>query len=299
VRQELSELLTRFGKDGRRRTQIKSLQSEQEFSEEELIVAEDAYVLVTADGGSSVRKRSRTSHHAPARSDAVLACEIGSTRASMVFFSNFGTAYTSRIIDVPATTGYGEPIQKLFKLKDGERIIAALSLDPRVIGDVAERDGKRPKVYGVAATSDGYALSFGLSPFVEPSTRAGRRYASRPKASRSSAPARPRAKRSPSAATKQRRALLAPVDDIKLLVRPRQGRRLDQARRRRPGRRLHRSQGRPRHARARRLDGRRTAREYGQIQADRSRRQRSRSHETRQSAARHSHPTRSAPPLEP
>jgi hypothetical protein len=29
----------------------------------------------------------------------------------------------------------------------------------------------------VAATSDGYALSFGLAPFLEPSTRAGRRYA--------------------------------------------------------------------------------------------------------------------------
>ena len=34
---------------------------------------------------------------------------------------NFGVAYTCRIIDVPASTGYGEPIQKLFKLKDGEK----------------------------------------------------------------------------------------------------------------------------------------------------------------------------------
>ena len=29
----------------------------------------------------------------------------------------------------------------------------------------------------VAVTSDGYALRFGLEPFVEPSTRAGRRFA--------------------------------------------------------------------------------------------------------------------------
>ena len=39
----------------------------------------------------------------------------------MVFFTNFGGAYTSRIVDVPASTGYGEPVQKLFKFKDGEK----------------------------------------------------------------------------------------------------------------------------------------------------------------------------------
>ena len=78
--------------------------------------------------------------------DAVLAAFAGSTRASCVFFSNFGVAYTSRIIDVPASTGYGEPIQKLFKLKDGEKVVAALSLDPRVVGDITpkkEGDARR------------------------------------------------------------------------------------------------------------------------------------------------------------
>ena len=32
-------------------------------------------------------------------------------------------------------------------------------------------------MHAVAVTSDGYSLRFGLEPFVEPSTRAGRRYA--------------------------------------------------------------------------------------------------------------------------
>ena len=58
----------------------------------------------------------------------------GSTRATVVFFSNFGVAYSARIADLPASTGYGEPIQRFFKLRDGERIVAALSLDPRVSG---------------------------------------------------------------------------------------------------------------------------------------------------------------------
>ena len=47
---------------------------------------------------------------------------------------------------MPASTGYGEPIQRLFKLKDGERIVAAMSLDPRVAGDITptkEGDARR------------------------------------------------------------------------------------------------------------------------------------------------------------
>ncbi len=110
--------------------------------------------------------------------DAVLAACAGSTRASCVFFSNFGVAYTARIIDVPASTGYGEPIQKQFKLKDGEKIVAALSLDPRVVGNITpKKEGDAAPVHAVAASSDGYALRFGLDSFVEPSTRSGRRYA--------------------------------------------------------------------------------------------------------------------------
>jgi DNA gyrase subunit A len=224
VRQELSELLSRFGKEQKRRTQIQEVGAEQEFSEEELIVAEDAYVLVTADGWVKRQKEIKDLSSTRLREgDAVLACEIGSTRASIVFLSNFGTAYTSRIIDVPATTGYGEPIQKLFKLKDGERIVTALSLDPRVIGDIAEREGKRPKTYGVAATSDGYSLSFGLSPFAEPSTRAGRRYAKPAEGVEVVGAGKASGKEIAICATKQRRALLAPVEDINYLNGPGKG----------------------------------------------------------------------------
>jgi len=224
VRQELNELLTRFGKDGKRRTQIQEIGSEQEFSEEELIVAEDAYVLVTSDGWVKRQKEIKDLSTTRLREgDAVLACELGSTRSSIVFFSNFGTAYTTRIIDVPATTGYGEPIQKLFKMKDGEKIVAALSLDPRVIGDVSEREGKRPLTYGVAATSDGYSLAFGLSPFLEPSTRAGRRFAKPADGAEVVGAGKASGKEVTICATKQGRALLSPADEINYLSGPGKG----------------------------------------------------------------------------
>ena len=107
----------------------------------------------------------------------MLTVVAGSTRASVVFFSSYGTAYTCRFVDVPATTGYGEPIQKLFKLKDGESIVAAYSLDPRVTGSLKGDETHFPETYGLAATSDGSGLTFGLEAFVEPSTRSGRKYA--------------------------------------------------------------------------------------------------------------------------
>jgi DNA gyrase subunit A len=119
--------------------------------------------------------------------DSVLAVLQGSTRATVVFFTNLGAAYTSRIIDVPASTGYGEPVQKLFKLRDGERVVAAFSLDPRVAGQITPvpqkgkgvkvAEDEPPPVHAIAATSDGYALRFSLEPLLEPSTRAGRRFA--------------------------------------------------------------------------------------------------------------------------
>src|SRR5690606_36995641 len=151
--------LATFGKANKRRTLIEAIDEEPEFSAEDLIVAEDNHVLLTADGWVKRQREIKDPSTTRLREgDQVLTVQAGSTRATIVFFSSFGTAYTCRIIDVPATTGYGEPIQKLFKLKDGERILTAISLDERRVGDLSEKEGYFPETYAVAATSDGYAL---------------------------------------------------------------------------------------------------------------------------------------------
>ncbi len=215
VRAELSELK---GTGGPRRTEIKSLSEEAEFSEEELIVAEDAHVLVTRDGWIKRQKEIKDPSQTRLREgDEVLAVLAGSTRATVVFFSNFGTAYTSRIIDIPATTGYGEPIQKLFKLKDGESVIGAVSLDPRVVGDLTESEGARPGTYAVAASSDGYALCFGLGSFVEPSQRSGRRFARLAEGAKIVAAYAVHGDETLIAATQQCRALLCSVSEVNYL----------------------------------------------------------------------------------
>ena len=183
VREEIKELITTYGKlpEAKRRTKIQDVGEEVEISAEDFIVAEDCHVLITKDGW--VKRQRNIADPAKSRlrqGDSVLACVAGSTRNTIGFFSSKGVCYTARMVDIPASTGFGDPIQKLFKLKDGERIVSVMSFDPRVIGDVFA-DPKQPDycpdIHGLAASSNGYALRFGLEGFVEPSTRSGRRYA--------------------------------------------------------------------------------------------------------------------------
>ena len=144
--------------------------------------------------------------------------------STAVFFTNFGVAYTSRLIDVPASTGYGEPIQKLFKLRDGERVIAAFSLDPRVAGNItAKKEGAEPPVHALAVTSDGYSLRFSFEPFIEPSTRAGRRYARPADKSEVVGVARLTGGEIVIAATQAAHAMLCAADEVNFLSGPGKG----------------------------------------------------------------------------
>src|SRR5207248_10645357 len=138
----------------KRRTLIESDTDEPEYSADDFIVEEDNVVIVSRDGWVKRQKEVKDLSTSRLREgDAVLAAFGGSTRATCAFFSNFGIAYTSRIIDVPPPTGYGEPIQKQFKLKDGEKVIAAMSLDPRAIGVIkAKKEGEPAPVHGVAVS---------------------------------------------------------------------------------------------------------------------------------------------------
>jgi DNA gyrase subunit A len=183
VKSELEEIQRTYadGKSDKRRTLFAGDAAEPEYSADDFIVEEDNVVIVSRDGWVKRQKEVKDLSTTRLREgDSVLAAFIGSTRATCVFFTNFGVAYSCRVIDVPASTGYGEPIQRLFKLKDGERTVAALSLDPRVVGEIGAASSSAsspPPVHAVAVTSDGYALRFSLEPFADPSTRSGRRFA--------------------------------------------------------------------------------------------------------------------------
>jgi DNA gyrase subunit A len=235
VRAELDEVQRKYG--DKRRTVIASDTADPEYSADDFIVEEDNVVIVSRDGWVKRQKEVKDLTTTRLREgDLVLAAFAGSTRATCVFFTNFGVAYTSRIIDVPASTGYGEPIQRLFKLRDGERVVAAMSLDPRVVGDIRARPPSTsrskkaddlgpepPPVHAVAVTSDGYALRFGLEPYLEASTRTGRRYARPADGSEVVGVSRITGREIMIVATAEARGLLCRVDEINYLSGPGKG----------------------------------------------------------------------------
>ena len=223
VRVELEEIQKKYG-DARRST-IASDEGEAEYTAEDFIVEEDNVVIVSRDGWVKRQKEVKDVASTRVREgDQVMAVLPGSTRASVVFFSNFGVAYTARIIDLPASTGYGEPIQRFFKLKDGERIVGALSLDPRSIGVItAKKEGDAPPVHAVAASSDGYSLRFSLEPFVEPSTRAGRRYGRVREGQEFVGAAKSTGDEILIVATREARAVLTRADEVNFLSGPGRG----------------------------------------------------------------------------
>jgi DNA gyrase subunit A len=178
VKDELTELRAKFG--AKRLTKVTGSTDEPEYSEEAFIVDEDANVLLSAQGWvKRVRELKDLGSTRVREGDSIAAAVAGSTRASVAFFSNLGTCYVCRVHDVPPSTGYGDPVQKLFKLDDGERMVAVYSLDPRSI-DVPppSDDAPEPEApYALAVTRSGLGLRFSLRAHREPSTRAGRKFA--------------------------------------------------------------------------------------------------------------------------
>jgi DNA gyrase subunit A len=223
VREEIEAIQKQYGDP--RRTTISSDEGEAEYTAEDFIVEEDNVVIISRDGWVKRQKEVKDISTTRLREgDQVLAAVAGSTRATAVFFSNFGVAYTARLADIPASTGYGEPIQRFFKLKDGERIVAALSLDPRLIGEIKPRkEGAEPPVHAVAVSSDGYSLRFSLEPFVEPSTRAGRRYAKAGEGAEFVGAARLTGGETLIAATRDARGLLTKAAEVNFLSGPGRG----------------------------------------------------------------------------
>ena len=223
VRTEIEDVMKAHG--DARRSEVTGEAPEEDYTAEDFIIDEDNVVVVTRDGWVKRQKEIKDISTTRLREgDQVLAILPGSTKASAVFFTNFGVAYTTKIAEVPASTGYGEPIQSLFKFKDGEKVVGALSLDPRTIGVVTSKNPETPPpTHAVAVTSDGYSLRFSLEPLVEPSTRAGRKIARVAEGAEVVGVAKLTGGEVLIAATRQARAMLCQAEEVNFLSGPGRG----------------------------------------------------------------------------
>ena len=136
VRTELLEVAEAHGDD--RRTTICGPKPEVYFAPEEYILDEDHWVIVTRAGWIKRQKNFSAIGAVRVREgDSPKVAFRASTRSTVAFFGDSGKCYVMRVVDVPLTTGYGEPIQRHFALADGEHVVAAISLDERQVPEYA------------------------------------------------------------------------------------------------------------------------------------------------------------------
>ena len=188
VQDELQEIRDDYADE--RRSTIVGPEADMEYTEEDYIVDEDVHVIVTRDGW--VKRQGTYSDLDAIRTrdgDEVGWVLAGSTRASVGFFTNYGTCYTTRIAEIPSTTGYGDPVQKLFSFDDGEHVVGVVSFDDRALPDPVPpepseqgelfdpEDPDAPdQPYVVAISKGGQATRFTVDGYVEPSISTGRKY---------------------------------------------------------------------------------------------------------------------------
>ena len=214
IRGELSEVSQRFA--DKRRTKIGAPGGDEvAFDAEAFIVDEEVTVIVSRDGWlKRVREVKDLSATRLREGDTILLAARGSTKETLALFSNLGTCYVTRVNDVPQSTGYGEPVQKLFNLRDGERIVGGVMMvGPQL---VAGRTA-------LAASKRGYGLRFGMDAHREVSTRAGRRFARPGEGDEIIGVAMAAAADVVSVVTAGARALLCRADELPILANPGRG----------------------------------------------------------------------------
>jgi DNA gyrase subunit A len=188
IETELKDIRKRFSDP--RRTTVAGPDEKIEFSADDFIIEEEMFVIVTRDGWVKRQRSYGDIGSIRVRDgDSVSWVLPGSTKRTIVFFSNFGKAYTCRGEALPSSTGHGSPIQKLFDFSDKEFIVGVVSIDPRAMPKPAPKEDSEPKLFvdsdgsseiegpfAVGVTSDGQILRMSLENYSDASTISGRMF---------------------------------------------------------------------------------------------------------------------------
>jgi DNA gyrase subunit A len=145
IRGELKQIAQTFGEP--RRTRIEVPSAPQEFREEDYIIDEDSWVIVTRDGWTKRQKSFTDVASIRVRDDDRVGWVYRArARQTLTFFTDRGIAYTLRVNDIPMTTGHGEPIQKQFAFEDQEHIVGVVCHDPRCMPDPSKHPQVVPRL---------------------------------------------------------------------------------------------------------------------------------------------------------
>jgi len=127
VKKDLMDINETYG--DKRVSKLVTEPIEIEFNEEDYVVHEDVYAIVTNDGWiKRIRQNNELESTRLREGDSIRRAHPLSTLDMVVFITNHGNSYSLKVTDFPSSSGYGDPVQKLLKFKDGERIVESLGM---------------------------------------------------------------------------------------------------------------------------------------------------------------------------
>ena len=187
IKTELLEIKEKYGD---KRRSVMRAADDVEFSQEDFIVHEDVTVILTKMGW--VRRVKTVGENLRFKEgDDLLALLPANTKDNIAVFSSAGKVYVIKAFDLPTGSGFGEPVQHLFKFGDGERPVTAMNLSTVLSGTAsgaqeseAGTKGKQTQlalsggtVTALSVSAKGVGFKFDLTPFNSVTTRAGRKFA--------------------------------------------------------------------------------------------------------------------------
>ena len=182
-----TELLDIKAKYGDKRKSVMKAAEDVEFSQEDFVVHEDVTIILTKMGW--VRRVKTVGENLRFKEgDDLLSLIPANTRDNIALFSSAGKVYVIKAFDLPSGSGFGEPVQHLFKFGDGERPIMAMNLSIVLAGaEVVEEEKAKVKqpqlaltggtVIALSISAKGVGFKFDLSQFNSVTTRAGKKFA--------------------------------------------------------------------------------------------------------------------------
>ncbi len=181
IKTELLEIKEKYGD---KRKSVMKAAEDVEFSHDDFIVHEDVTVILTKMGW--IRRVKTVGENLRFKEgDDLLALLPANTRDNIAVFSSAGKVYVTKANDLPAGSGFGEPVQHLFKFGDGERPVTAMNLATVFAGAPGEEEkGKQAElslapreVTAVSVSAKGIGFKFDLGQFNSVTTRAGKKFA--------------------------------------------------------------------------------------------------------------------------
>ncbi len=161
VQREIEEIAKAY--PDKRRTRIAGPDQDVSFNEEDYIVDDDAWVIVSRDGYLKRQKSFTDVENIRVRDEDQVGWIFRATaRRTLTLLTDRGIAYTLRVNDIPMTGGHGDPVQKLFAFDDGETIVGCLCHDLRCLPTPTRRPPSRDElVQGLLAVEENSANSNG------------------------------------------------------------------------------------------------------------------------------------------